>query len=221
MDASGTPDGTPAGAVDPVDAVTAALARLRGGRGPRPQWLGGPEGRDGSGRQRGHERGNHDHEHEHGEHGSHIHHQHGPWGPGEHGVGAHDPGTHEGGGRGAAGHAAGVRFAMAARFRLLEALAAASTPLSVSELADAIGVDQPRASRLVQAAVAAGHVRRDADPDDARRSTLHLTDAGRALASQTRGSRRASVESALAEFSSADREQLAALLTRVADAWPR
>ena len=197
MDASGTADSTSGGPADPVDAVTAALARLRGGRGPRPQGRGGAEG---------HERGNHDHEHDHGEHGSHIHHQHGPWGPGQ---------------RGSAGHAAGVRFAMAARFRLLEALAAASTPLSVSELADAIGVDQPRASRLVQAAVAAGHVRRDADPDDARRSTLQLTDAGRALASQTRGSRRASVESALADFSSADREQLAALLTRLADAWPR
>ena len=200
MDASGTADSTPGDPADPVDAVTAALARLRGGRGPRPQWPGGAEG---------HERGHHEHghhDHEHGEHGSHIHHQHGPWGPGQ---------------RGAAGHAAGVRFAMAARFRLLEALAAASTPLSVSELADAIGVDQPRASRLVQAAVAAGHVRRDADPDDARRSTLQLTDAGRALASQTRGSRRASVESALADFSSADREQLAALLTRLADAWPR
>ena len=215
MDAAGTADGSTPGAVDAVDAVTAALARLRWGRGPRPPWLGGPDGRRGFDQERGsdHEHSrdhNHERDHDHSnhdhEHGSHIHHHHGPWGPGEHGPG---------------GHGAGVRFAMAARFRLLEALAAASTPLSVSELAEAIGVDQPRASRLVQAAVAAGHVRRDADPDDARRSTLHLTDAGRALASQTQGSRRASVESALAEFSSDEREQLAALLTRLADAWPR
>ena len=39
--------------------------------------------------------------------------------------------------------------------------------MSVTELATEIGVDQPRASRLVQAAVHEGLVVREADPDDA------------------------------------------------------
>ena len=51
-------------------------------------------------------------------------------------------------------------------------------PLSVSELGDAVGVDQPRASRLVQQGVELGLVRREADPDDARRTRIALTDQG-------------------------------------------
>ena len=66
--------------------------------------------------------------------------------------------------------------------RLLDALAAASHPLSVSEVGDAIGVDQPRASRLIQQAVELGLVRREADPDDARRTRVALTDEGQRLA---------------------------------------
>lgn len=192
---------------DPVDAITMALARLRGGRGPRGAWPGRPGGefrnemreqfRDEMRERAVAHDHHHDHHSDHHDHGRH----HGPWGGGERGPGA--------------------RFAMAARFRLLEALAAASTPLSVSELAEAIGVDQPRASRLVQAAVATGHVRRDVDPGDARRNTLHLTDAGKAVVDQTKGSRRAGVEAALAEFDETERAQLAALLTRLAEAWPR
>ena len=68
------------------------------------------------------------------------------------------------------------RFGGPARMRMLEALAAASAPLSVSDLGAAIGVDQPRASRLVQQGVAHGFVRREADPDDARRTRIALTD---------------------------------------------
>ena len=75
------------------------------------------------------------------------------------------------------------RFGGPARLRMLEALAAASTPLSVSEIAEAVGVDQPRASRLVQQAVEHGFVRREADPADARRSRVALTEEGSAVLS--------------------------------------
>jgi len=112
-----------------------------------------------------------------------------------------------------------TRFA--ARFRLLEALAGAAAPLSVSELADRIGVDQPRASRLVQAAVAEGHVRREANPDDARRTDIVLTDAGRSVVTQARGARVGAVETALAGFTPEERAQLASLLSKLAAAWPR
>ncbi|MFT3875940.1 MAG: MarR family transcriptional regulator [Propioniciclava sp.] len=110
---------------------------------------------------------------------------------------------------------------MAARFRLLEVLAAASAPPSVSELAVSMGVDQPRASRLVQAAVEAGHVRREADPADARRTQVVLTDEGRAIVERTHGERMSAVERALDGFTDAEREQLATLLGKLADAWPR
>ena len=93
---------------------------------------------------------------------------------------------------------AGGRFGGPARLRMLEALAAASVPLTVSELGDAVGVDQPRASRLVQQGVELGLVRREADPDDARRTRIALTDQGRAIVRGFRGERREAVDSALA-----------------------
>ncbi|WP_260837423.1 MarR family winged helix-turn-helix transcriptional regulator [Microbacterium sp. SLBN-146] len=143
----------------------------------------------------------------------------GPWGAGGHGE---HGGPH--GGRGPFGgkwgeHGPMARFA--ARFRLLEALAAASAPLSVSELAERIGVDQPRASRLVQAAVAEGHVRREANAADARRTDIVLTDAGRAVVSQARGARVEAVGAALADFTPVEADELARLLAKLAASWPR
>lgn len=108
-----------------------------------------------------------------------------------------------------------------ARLRMLEALAAASHPLSVSALGEAIGVDQPRASRLVQQGVDTGLVRREADPDDARRTRIALTDRGHSLVHGFRGARRDTISTALAGFTDAERAEFARLLTRFADAWPR
>ncbi|MGP3533702.1 MarR family winged helix-turn-helix transcriptional regulator [Microbacterium sp. RD1] len=113
------------------------------------------------------------------------------------------------------------RFAGPARLRLLEALVAASHPLSVSEAAEAIGVDQPRASRLVQQAVELGLARREPDPDDARRTRVAPTDAGTALVRGFRGERRDAVRQALEGFSDAERAELARLLAKLAAAWPR
>ncbi|WP_309068629.1 MarR family winged helix-turn-helix transcriptional regulator [Microbacterium sp.] len=109
----------------------------------------------------------------------------------------------------------------AARLRLLEELAGAEGPRSVGALAAALGVDQPRASRLVQAAVEMGLARREADPSDARRTLVALTEQGRAIVDRSRGARSDAVSRALDGFSPAERDQLAALLTRLADAWPR
>jgi DNA-binding MarR family transcriptional regulator len=102
---------------------------------------------------------------------------------------------------------------------MLEALAGASDPLSVSALGEAIGVDQPRASRLVQQGVARGLVQREADPDDARRTRIALTEAGRRFARGMRGQRRETLSRALAEFSEEERQELARLLTKLADNW--
>jgi len=103
--------------------------------------------------------------------------------------------------------------------RMLEALATAPEPLSVSALGQAIGVDQPRASRLVQQGVHAGFVRREADPDDARRTRIALTDEGRRLARGMRGERRQLLGQALSAFTDEERDELARLLTKLADNW--
>jgi DNA-binding MarR family transcriptional regulator len=108
-----------------------------------------------------------------------------------------------------------------ARLRLLDALAASSHPLSVSEVGEAIGVDQPRSSRLIQQAVELGLVRREADPDDARRTRVALTDEGTRIVRGFRGQRREHLAQALADFSEDERADLARLLTKLAASWPQ
>lgn len=144
-----------------------------------------------------------------------------PFGPDEH---HHHPHGHGGAwGRGAPPWAdpAHGRFGGPARLRMLDALVAASAPLSVSDIAEAVGVDQPRASRLVQQATQMGLVAREPDPDDARRTRVRLTPEGETLISRFRGRRRDAVRSALESFTDAERADLARLLAKFADAWPR
>ncbi len=107
----------------------------------------------------------------------------------------------------------------AARFRMLDALEAG--PRTVSDVAGATGVDQPRASRLVADAAQQGLVRRGVDPRDARRAVVELTAAGRTYLRSAHETRRTAVETALAGFSAAEREQFAGLLDRFVAAWPR
>lgn len=185
-------------AAQDLDAIAAALSRLRGrsrGRGEHPR--------------HGAERGDHPEQFghpgrpDHGGHGGLPHrpgHDRWPDGPGP-----------------AFGPAA--RMAGLARLRMLDALASASHPLSVSELGEAIGVDQPRASRLIQQGVELGLVRREADPDDARRTRVALTDEGAGLVRGVRGQRREQLTQALADFTDAERAELARLLTKLAAGW--
>lgn len=115
----------------------------------------------------------------------------------------------------------GGRFGGRAQLRLLITLAQAGRPLGVSAIGEAIGVDQPRASRLVSQGVELGLLQREADPEDARRTLIALTDKGRAISSRFRGAQRESVDQALDGFSDEERVLLAQLLSRLADAWPR
>lgn len=195
-------------ATDPIGAIEAALVTMRRDQGRRRlQRRAEHEAAhhdDGQGGDAGWERGR--------RRGPHPHHHGGPHHDHDH---DHDAGAGHRHGRGP------EALAHAARFRLLDALEASERPPSVSELADAIGVDQPRASRLVQAAVDAGHVRREADPSDARRSALVLTSAGRELLASARSNRRGAVEAALAGFTEEETAEFARLLARFVAAWPR
>ncbi|WP_345752185.1 MarR family winged helix-turn-helix transcriptional regulator [Microbacterium rhizophilus] len=142
----------------------------------------------------------------------------GPWDLGSHGRHGHEHTSH---GHGHGGPHGGPLGRGMARLRLLEVLARSAGPQPVGALAEALGVDQPRASRLVQAAVEMGLARREADPSDARRTLVALTEQGRAIVDRSRGARADAVADALDGFTAAERAQLADLLTRLADAWPR
>lgn len=87
--------------------------------------------------------------------------------------------------------------------------------IGVTEAAEAMGSDQPRASRLAAQAVKAGLVRRRADQRDGRRSLLALTERGRRRIEQISEFRRQILGEAVADWSDEDRATLARLLPRL------
>jgi DNA-binding MarR family transcriptional regulator len=110
----------------------------------------------------------------------------------------------------------------AAKYRYLDALAAADAVgagLSIADIAERIGVDQPRASRLTAELARAGLIDRSRDAADQRRQVITLTAAGRAPLEQAAALRRDRVALALRALSAAERQQLAQLLTRFLAAW--
>ena len=67
------------------------------------------------------------------------------------------------------------------QWRALRALASADEPIEVTALADRTALLSPSVTRIVARLVDDGLVRRDPVADDARKSTLALTSAGRRL----------------------------------------
>jgi DNA-binding MarR family transcriptional regulator len=111
-----------------------------------------------------------------------------------------------------------------APFQVLDAIEAAverGGVMTVNGVAEALGVDQPRASRLVAGAVEAGLVRRGADPEDGRRSVLTLTGRGRRILTEGHRTRRAAVEATLAGWPAEDRQTFARLLGAYVTGWER
>ena len=92
--------------------------------------------------------------------------------------------------------------------------AAAPDALGVNGVAAALAVDQPRASKLVAAAVSAGLVRREADQRDGRRTNLVLTAAGREQLDVVHAYRRERFAAAMNDWTATERETFADLLTR-------
>lgn len=104
---------------------------------------------------------------------------------------------------------------------VLDALEAAPEPLGVNGVAAALGVDQPRASKLVAAAVGAALVRRQADQADGRRTNLVLTAAGQAQLEVVHNYRRERFAAAMDDWTEDERDTFAALLTRFVTALDR
>lgn len=96
----------------------------------------------------------------------------------------------------------------------IEAAEQAGTPATVSGVAAALNVDQPRASKLVAAAVEAGLVRREADQADGRRALLVRTERGHGLSEELHRFRRSIFAAAMSDWTDADRAAFARLLTR-------
>ncbi|KAB8188837.1 MarR family transcriptional regulator [Nonomuraea phyllanthi] len=103
---------------------------------------------------------------------------------------------------------------------VLDVIEGAGEPVTVSTVARALGVDQPRASRLVAAAVAAGLVRREADQADGRRAWLAPTEAGRAALERIHRGRRAAFATAMEGWTDGERAEFARLLSRFVAAMP-
>lgn len=104
--------------------------------------------------------------------------------------------------------------------RMLHAIVHAGGPQSITDLGRQIGVDQPRASRLVQALADASLVRRIPDPADGRRVVIEATAAGRARFESHLEARSAEVAAAAAALTEAEQAELARLLGRLAAGWP-
>jgi DNA-binding MarR family transcriptional regulator len=96
----------------------------------------------------------------------------------------------------------------------IEATEQAGTPATVSGVAAALNVDQPRASKLVAAAVEAGLVRREADQADGRRALLVRTARGKRRSQELHRFRRSIFATVMSDWTDADRAAFARLLTR-------
>ena len=90
-------------------------------------------------------------------------------------------------------------------------------PAGINEIADHLRLDASTVTRQVLAMESAGLVTRERDPLDGRRAVVTGTPAGVAALAQTRSARAEVYADVLADWDAADREHLAALLTRLND----
>lgn len=97
---------------------------------------------------------------------------------------------------------------------VIEEAEEAGDAATVTSVAAALNIDQPRASKLVAAAVAAGLVRREADQADGRRALLVRTPAGRRLSAEMHAFRQQIYAEAMSDWPAADRAAFSRLLAR-------
>ncbi|WP_433051017.1 MarR family winged helix-turn-helix transcriptional regulator [Dactylosporangium sp. CS-033363] len=99
----------------------------------------------------------------------------------------------------------------------VEAGGEAGGGVTVTDVAAALDVAQPRASKLVAGAVEAGLIRREADQRDGRKALLALTVSGRELCDRVHEGRRHRFAEATRNWDAAERATFAQLLTRFVD----
>jgi DNA-binding MarR family transcriptional regulator len=94
----------------------------------------------------------------------------------------------------------------------------AKEPSRLSTLAAAFHAELSTISRQVSHLVELGLLRREPDPSDGRASVLVITDEGIALCTRMRQRRDGWIDRLVADWPAEDRERLATLLARFADA---
>ncbi|AOS61165.1 transcriptional regulator [Actinoalloteichus hymeniacidonis] len=85
-------------------------------------------------------------------------------------------------------------------------------------VAEALHLDPSTISRQVATLVKSGLVERTIDPEDGRASLLSITEQGRSILAAHRATRRELIDRMITDWPSRDRQDLARLLTRLADA---
>ena len=85
---------------------------------------------------------------------------------------------------------------------------------TVGTVAERLGIDPSRASRMVASAVKAGYVRRVASQEDGRRILLRLTGKGRQCAAKARGFRTAFFARVVEDWADRDCAEFARLLSK-------
>ncbi|MEU6657838.1 MarR family transcriptional regulator [Streptomyces sp. NPDC046821] len=98
-------------------------------------------------------------------------------------------------------------------FNVLDVIDDHDKPCSVRDVATALSVDQPRASRLVLRTVEEGWLDRRTDPSDARRTLLALTGSGREQLDRAHRFRQEIFARVMADWSDVDRSEFARLIT--------
>ncbi len=90
--------------------------------------------------------------------------------------------------------------------------------VTVGDVADRLGIDPSRASRVVAAAIHAGYVRRIASQQDGRRICLELTPSGRMIVDNAHRTRQEFYAQLLVGWTTSERAEFARLLTRFTEA---
>jgi DNA-binding MarR family transcriptional regulator len=90
--------------------------------------------------------------------------------------------------------------------------------VTVGDVAERLGIDPSRASRVVTAAIKSGYVRRLASQADGRRICLELTPDGHRIVDQAHRQRQTLYSNLMDDWSQHDRTEFARLLTRFAEA---
>ncbi|HJP77924.1 MAG TPA: MarR family winged helix-turn-helix transcriptional regulator [Pseudonocardiaceae bacterium] len=88
--------------------------------------------------------------------------------------------------------------------------------VTVATIAHQLGLDHSGASRMVRDATVAGYLAKGTSPEDRRRASLGLTEAGRELLDGSHQWQRRTFDELTASFSAADRQRFAGYLLRVA-----
>jgi DNA-binding MarR family transcriptional regulator len=94
-------------------------------------------------------------------------------------------------------------------------------PATVTSVAAALNLDQPRASKLVATAVEAGLVRREADQKDGRRALLVRTPEGQRLSAEIHAFRQQAIGAAIEDWPDGERAEFARLLTKFVTSFGR